>query len=382
MKVLIIGDSSRVHQHLEPTPLDGGEVWQAAVAPSPDEALRRLAHEPFDAVITAAADDDGTATFLRRLRDEHPGLMRILLTDPAAADPHAPGPLVDLVDDALSCSASAEDLRRAVQTAMRVAASGDPDAIRAIIGRLGTLPARPGLYGQLLHLIDGGAPAVEIGRLLETDVAVTAQLLRTANSALYSPRVPAVSAGQVVARLGVDTVTAVVLQADGIRSLGIESQAVLEQMNTHSLRLAQVVRRLVGPSEHLLLAAMLHDLGRMVLLARFPDEAARFDGEFGDDELDRVLAEREVIGADHCAIGGYLLRLWSIPEAVASIVEHHHEPWRLPPDADGDVRALAGLIAAAHHVDQRATLPTGADEAFAGLVDRVAEATVGDRQAA
>lgn len=383
MKVLIIDDGTRVRNHLEPAPLADEEVWEAVIATSPGEALRRLAGEPFDAVITArAASDADTAAFLRCIRDEYPGLMRILLTDPSALAGGAPGALDDLVDDAVPGSASAGDLRRAVQTAMRVHASGDPDALRAIIGKLGTLPARPGLYSHLLQLVDKGAPAAEIGRLIETDVAVTAQLLRTANSALYNPRTPAVSAGDVVARLGIDTVTAIVLQADGIRSLGIETRAVLEQMNEHSLLLARVVRRLVGPNEYLLLAAMLHDIGRMVLLARFPEEAAGFDAEFGDDELDRVTAERESIGADHCAIGGYLLRLWGIPQQVVRIVEFHHEPWRLDPTADGEVRALAGLIAAAHHVEQPDRLPRGHDEAFARLVARVVEVAGGDRQPA
>ena len=383
MKVLIIDDGTRVRPHLEVAPLADEELWEAVVAGSPADALRRLAAEPFDAVITARASSDAeTASFLRSVREEYPGLMRILLTDPSALGPGAPEPLAELVDDAVSGLASAADLRRAVQSAVRVHASADADALKAIIGKLGTLPARPGLYTQLLDLVERGAAAAEIGRLIETDVAVTAQLLRTANSALYNPRVPAVSAGDVVARLGVDTVSAIVLQADGIRSLGIETGAVLEQMNEHSLRLARVVRQLVGVNEYLLLAAMLHDIGRMVLLARFPEEAARFDAEFGDDELDRVTAERETIGADHCAIGGYLLRLWGIPEQVVRIVEYHHEPWRLDPSADGDVRALAGLIAAAHHVDQPDRLPQGHDEAFARLVARVVEVAGAERQPA
>jgi putative nucleotidyltransferase with HDIG domain len=377
MKVLIIDDGNGA-QPLDPGMMEADDVWEATVAASTREALRRLADDSYDAVITSrGAEDNDTAAFLRCIGTEYPGLMRILLTQPLG-DLAAPAPeqLDGLVEDTVPLG---RDLRRAVEHAINVSASGDPDAMRAIIGKLGTLPARPGLYSQLTSLVHRGAGAKEIGQLIETDVAVTAQLLRTANSAFYSPRTPAVSASDVVARLGLDTVGAIVLQADGIRSLGIETRAVLEQMNEHSLRLNELVRRLIGPNQYLLLAAMLHDIGRMVLLARFPEEAARFDAEFGDDELDRVIAEREVIGADHAAIGGFLLRMWGMPEPVVRIVEFHHEPWRLD-SADGEIRALAGLFAAAHHVDQPHVLPQGADEPFAELVARVVEATAQDRQ--
>lgn len=381
MKVLIVDDGSTAGHHLEAASPDGDEGWDAVLASSSGEALRRLAAEPFDAVLTGRCGDDAeVARFLRCLRDEYPGLMRILLTDPGVLTHASTERLTDLVDDAVPTRSSAGELRSAVRTAMAVSASGESDALRAIVSKLGTLPARPGLYSHLLDLVDRGASAREIGDLIQTDVGVTAQLLRTANSAFYGPRVPAVTAAEVVARLGVDSVSAVVLQADAIRSLGVGTDAVLERMNEHSLRVAQIVRSLVGRHEHLMLAAMLHDIGRIVLLARFPEEAARFDQEFGDDELDRVIAEREAIGADHCVIGGYLLRLWGLPDTVARIVEHHHEPWRLDPAADGDVRALAGLIAAAHLVDRPDRLPTGADDAFASLVERVAEAVARDGQ--
>lgn len=382
MKVLIIDDGSGARPDLG-QPADGGEGWETHVAATTGEALRRLAAEPFDAVLAGRRGGDAdVAAFLTCIRDEYPGIMRILLTDADTDAGSEGGSLEHLADDAVPLSASAADLRRAVETAVRISASGDPDALKAIIGKLGTLPARPGLYAQLRHLVDRGASAAEVGRLIEHDVAVTAQLLRTANSALYNPRTPAVSAADVVARLGLNTVSAIVLQADGIRALGIETRGVLEQMNDHSLRLAKLVRRLAGANEYLLLGAMLHDIGRMVLLARFPDEAAGFDAEFGDDELDRVVAERQIIGADHAAIGGYLLRLWGIPEPVVRIVEYHHEPWRLDGAADGDIRALAGLLAAAHHVDRPYLLPQGADAAFGTLVRRIAEVTAEDRQPA
>jgi putative nucleotidyltransferase with HDIG domain len=374
MKVLIIDDGRGFPPDLEP-PDGGAEAWEPTFAPTTTAALARLAGDAYDAVVVdPSVIGEETPAFLGRLGADHPAVMRIVLTGPGSCSPTGDALSVELADEAVPRPSSADELRRVVGQAVRVSASGDPDALRAIVGRLGTLPARPGLYAQLRVLIDRQASAREIGDLIQGDVAVTAQLLRTANSALYSPGRPAVSAADVVARLGVETVSAVVLQADGIRALGIRTRSVLERMNDHSLELARLVRRLAGNHEQLVLAAMLHDIGRMVLLARFPEEATRFEAEFGEDEFDRVRVEREVIGADHALIGAYLLRLWQIPEPVVRIVEFHHEPWRLTADTDAQGRGLAGMLAAAHLVDRPYLLPEGADEGFADLVRRLAVA--------
>lgn len=73
-------------------------------------------------------------------------------------------------------------------------------------------------------------------------------------------------------------------------------------------------------------AAILHDVGKLVL-------ANRMSGEYGNAlelarETGRPLqeTEHEVHGLDHAHAGAYFLGLWGIPYPIVEAVAHHHAP--------------------------------------------------------
>jgi putative nucleotidyltransferase with HDIG domain len=77
-------------------------------------------------------------------------------------------------------------------------------------------------------------------------------------------------------------------------------------------------------------AGLLHDIGKLLLAANLP--------EVYQEALDMAQtlvipipeAERNVIGASHAEIGGYLLGLWGLPQPVVDAVAFHHHPNQCP----------------------------------------------------
>jgi putative nucleotidyltransferase with HDIG domain len=87
-------------------------------------------------------------------------------------------------------------------------------------------------------------------------------------------------------------------------------------------------------------AALLHDVGRLVISRLHPGYKPYFDAVSRTPEQ-RIRDERDQLGIDHALVGGVLARRWNVPQRIAVAIERHHAD-----DADG----LAGMVAAADMV--------------------------------
>ncbi|MGX6448711.1 HDOD domain-containing protein [Patulibacter sp. S7RM1-6] len=90
-------------------------------------------------------------------------------------------------------------------------------------------------------------------------------------------------------------------------------------------------------------AALLHDVGKLVLLhahAGYPERVLSRDAT----PEERLLSERRELGVDHALVGGVLVRRWGLPRDLARLVERHHSD-----DLDRDVAILRLADLLAHH---------------------------------
>ncbi len=73
-------------------------------------------------------------------------------------------------------------------------------------------------------------------------------------------------------------------------------------------------------------AALLHDVGVLVLVANKPDDYARVLELMQSKQMPDWEAEREVFGADHAHVGAYLLGIWGLGDGIVEAVAYHHHP--------------------------------------------------------
>jgi putative nucleotidyltransferase with HDIG domain len=85
-------------------------------------------------------------------------------------------------------------------------------------------------------------------------------------------------------------------------------------------RIAQEVKLL--ERDDILVAALLHDIGKLVLGRAFPEYASTTERAATPEE--RIRQEQRAWGVDHASIGGLLLRRWGLPKGLASTVAAHH----------------------------------------------------------
>jgi HD-like signal output (HDOD) protein len=225
--------------------------------------------------------------------------------------------------------------------------------LTALVARGDDLPALPALLLQLHHVLhDERAGAWNIADVIERDPALTARLLRAANSAAFSRGQPLTSVVSAVSRLGREHVRAIcvvhaVSDAFGAGRGRLDARAFW----AHSATVAALTSNLwvrVGDlravsADEAYVVGLLHDVGLLVLDRHFPDEfAALLAARIESDEPLGALEQR-LHGVDHGTVGGLMIGRWSMPAYVADAISHHDEPDAAPETA----RRLAMVLAAA-----------------------------------
>lgn len=180
------------------------------------------------------------------------------------------------------------------------------------------------------------AEPVEIEELVElasSDPAIAARVLSRANSAHFGGVVPVETLHDAVVRLGtVQTTATVTAQALKLILPPSSDLPVIDAGWKHSIACAKVCELTAGEfgvsPTAAYTAGLLHDVGRLALIARYPNEYSELDLIVSKDEaFDPIECERRLFEIDHCQAGDILVTDWKLPEKLrSSITDHHQDP--------------------------------------------------------
>lgn len=231
---------------------------------------------------------------------------------------------------------------------------------RELVKGIAKLASLPEVCVRVNEMVDDPrSSAADIGRVISRDTALTAQLLRMANSAFYNFPSKVDTISRAVTVVGERELRYLVLALSAVRTF---AQIPVEMINMasfwrHSVYCG-VMARLVAShchvlhSERLFVAGLLHDLGKLVMMNRAPEQEkiALAQSDAGEKELH--IAEQELFGFDHAEVGSILLRQWNIPAALCETVACHHDISKAE-----EARLDAAVVHIANVVANRAELP-------------------------
>lgn len=195
---------------------------------------------------------------------------------------------------------------------------------------LKSLPPFPAVALQLLSLLDDEeAPMKKIVDLLRIDPALSAEILRVSNSALYglSRRVDNISHAIVI--LGTEAVKRLALTV----ALGRFSHSFLRNQSLricwdHSVACALIAEEIAvatgGAKDRAYTGGLLHDVGRLALLTCYPVEYGNLIVVARENEFDELECERQLFDIDHCAAGEWLGHHWNLPDDIVEAISKHH----------------------------------------------------------
>ena len=187
----------------------------------------------------------------------------------------------------------------------------------------------PSLPAVALNIIDASKdPDIslhEISAIISSDPAISAKLLKIANSPLYSQRRTLNNLREALTLLGFNAALTVALSFSLLQSLGSnKSHENFWKRSIVSASIARILGTKLGVTklEDLFLASLLQDIG--VLVMQCLDESPYPEDSNDLQHVERINLELEVLGLEHSLIGAWLLKHWNLPSYLINSVMYSH----------------------------------------------------------
>ncbi|HSR69170.1 MAG TPA: HDOD domain-containing protein [Acidobacteriota bacterium] len=191
----------------------------------------------------------------------------------------------------------------------------------------------------------------ELGRLIEYDPAVAANILRVANSALYAGRRRIEDPRDAVVRLGTATLLDIVL-GSYLKELTVSAPLYNlseEELWLHSAVCSIAVKQLAKEAnvkipQTTVIAALVHDVGKIIMVRYMEADVDDILDLCRQEHLTFVEAERKLFGCDHAEVGAAIGRKWAFPQPIVDAIEKHHQVPLQDPTPSLDAVILANLV--------------------------------------
>ena len=334
--VLFVDDEPNVTQGLRRMLRPMRHEWEMSFALSGAEALDIMGKKDIDVIVSdmRMPGMDG-AQLLGIVQERYPNTIRIVLSGQSSKESILRA--VGAAHQYLAKPCDAETIRQTVSRAFTLRDIITGDRLQALAAKMQTLPALPETYNELLEEMQADNPSLPfISRLIKKDVAMTAKILQVVNSAYFGIRRKITSPDEAVKYLGLENISALVLAANVFGQLDKKiavsgfSMSGLWNHSGEVGRLAQLILKAENKSKQdvddVLTAGLLHDCGKLVFAANMPGKYAEVLKTCADEGVPTEVAEYDAFGANHAEMGGYLLGIWGLPDAVVEAVAFHHGP--------------------------------------------------------
>jgi len=224
--------------------------------------------------------------------------------------------------------------------------------IDQVVKGIRDLPALPSIVLDLISSFEREDVDITIlAEKISRDQALAAKTLRLANSSFYGLPAKVKTVKQAIVVLGFDSARALAVASSVIDSLGDSGSRQIDVAGfwRHSIAAALCAKSLARHAQlaqdHAFIAGLLHDIGRLVLATRFPDQYAEVIDNCA--RTDATLAESEVrvLGVDHQRVGQMLAEAWKFPPVIQRAIGQHHAPATLDlGDVPGVVHVANAMV--------------------------------------
>jgi len=212
---------------------------------------------------------------------------------------------------------------------------------KSIVEQIEKLPSLPEVGLRILELASDPEVSIDaLSHAINQDPPLAARVLKVANSPFYGMSRQVDSLQLAIVLLGLNEVRNI--------ALGILIMGVIKDPDSHAIYkeggfwlhcagcgvVARILGRMLGfRSEGIDFAAgLLHDIGKIIIDEYFGSKFSTVFEKTFKHKPPMLEAEKEILGASHAQIGGWLTEKWSLPETLCEAIAFHHDfpshaPW-------------------------------------------------------
>jgi HD-like signal output (HDOD) protein len=296
------------------------------------EALELMESTEFDVVVSdmRMPGMDG-AQLLAEIQERHPYSIRIMLTGQAQEESILR--TVGVVHQFLAKPCEPDHLKAVLLRASGLHDLISHSSLKKIVSRLGALPSLPEVYAKLRKaMTDPEISVAEVAAIIEQDMAMSAKVLQLVNSAFFGLFQKVESPARAVNLLGIDTVKSLVLGVGAFSEIKASSKLFpVKRLWSHSMAVGTCAKKIAMNEsddkeliDHSFIAGLLHDIGKLVLLAQMVDQYEQAVQLAEEENICLRMAEKKIFDTVHGDVGAYLMGLWGMPGAVVEAIGFHH----------------------------------------------------------
>jgi HD-like signal output (HDOD) protein len=323
-------------------------AWNMRFVTSGAGALEALAAEPFAIVVSdmRMPGMDG-AELLTQVRDRWPHVARLILS--GQADQDAVERALPVTQQFLAKPCDSEMLTRVlteiIETTVSRPGGQAEEKARALVTKVPNPPVLQAHFDAVEAVLGRrGVSHDDLRGIMEGSPVMTMRVLRLVNSKWFGAAAPIVSVADALPRLGPELLRGVVLSVHTTApgEVGDEVMYDMRQLARHVRLLSRLMRRLLAGHPDLELgatAAILHDMGRVVVAMAAPADGRQVDYVSRQGGQARQEIEIEITGVRHAEVGAAMLRSWNLPASLVELVRGHALPALAGPEAPPDVLA-------------------------------------------
>lgn len=218
------------------------------------------------------------------------------------------------------------------------------------------LPTPPAIALRILEEVHKEEPSFSrLTELINTDPALTARVLRIANSPVFSPICRIDNLDKALTRMGTTLLTNIALSFVLVSNFKHhpESDFNFEYFWKRSVTAAVganiIAREICQTNDYIFIATLLHDIGILIADNCLASYRGIFSNETPQSSINEI--EQDHFGFSHAQLGSELLKQWGLPEQITQPIAWHQQPDKAPTSVECPSRVinLADKLSAVLH---------------------------------
>ncbi len=195
---------------------------------------------------------------------------------------------------------------------------------------LDKLPTMPVVAAQMIELIRSpDTSANQLAKVISKDPAVSARVLKIANSSFYSMARQVTTLSTAIVILGERTLKNLVLAASmrGLnQSFGNIEKMLWEDTMVCALGSRFLARKLsLADAEEAFMAGLFRHIGKVVINNQWVDDKQAIKDMITSEDQAMTDLERKTFGATHAEISAAALEHWQLSEVLSQVALHHFD---------------------------------------------------------